>query len=176
MAREKMQEETYHSPVVQEIMGTVPSWITRWGISVIACLMVVVLVGCYFMRYPETVTASVTIVRDDLETFIGIMHLDSSAIGEVHEGQQVSIKLKTYPYEKDGLLLGEVSHVSDVLDQRVDDISTYCVKVRLPDGLISSYGKPLKYFENMDGEARIVIRNRRLVQHIFHPLSSDESR
>ena len=38
---------------VQEILGYVPRWIVRWGITVIFISILVLLVGSWFFRYPE---------------------------------------------------------------------------------------------------------------------------
>ena len=53
-----------HSEEVQEIMGRKPSWIMRWGITVLITIIVVFIVCCYFIRYPQTVSASITLTSD----------------------------------------------------------------------------------------------------------------
>lgn len=42
----------------QEMLGTVPSWILRWGIWILAVTIVILLIGSIFFKYPDTVTAS----------------------------------------------------------------------------------------------------------------------
>ena len=51
----------YHSEPVQEIMGTIPSWITRWGVTVIFAVFALIVIGCCIIRYPQTVDASISI-------------------------------------------------------------------------------------------------------------------
>lgn len=46
---------------VNELLTAVPSWIVRWGVSIIFALMVLVLVFSFFIKYPDTLPASVTI-------------------------------------------------------------------------------------------------------------------
>ncbi|MBQ2526209.1 MAG: hypothetical protein II542_05135, partial [Bacteroidales bacterium] len=53
-----------HSEEVQEIMGRKPSWIMRWGITVLITIIVVFIVCCYFIRYPQTVAARITLTSD----------------------------------------------------------------------------------------------------------------
>ena len=50
---EKIEEEEINlrSEEVQEIMGRVPPWIERWGITVIALLLVVILAGAAMFPY-----------------------------------------------------------------------------------------------------------------------------
>jgi hypothetical protein len=74
------QEEyaSFHSEEVQEIMGRQPSWILRWGITVIFGLAAAIILGCYFIKYPQTVSADIT-------TDFGL-----SAVGPGGEGQRDS--------------------------------------------------------------------------------------
>ncbi len=45
----------FRSEPVQEILGSVPSWIIRWGTSLFFVIIVLLLVGSWFFRYPEVV-------------------------------------------------------------------------------------------------------------------------
>lgn len=58
-------DDNFHSEPVQEIMRAVPSWTTRWGASVIAVIFVVLVAGCYIIKYPQTVEASVTLTSEN---------------------------------------------------------------------------------------------------------------
>lgn len=52
---------TEHSEEAQQILGRIPSWIVRWGVTVIFAVFALILIGCCIIRYPERVTATVTI-------------------------------------------------------------------------------------------------------------------
>lgn len=52
---------TTRSEEVQEIMGRMPSWIIRRGITLMAVIVVVLFVGAYFFKYPDVISATVTI-------------------------------------------------------------------------------------------------------------------
>ena len=54
-------EENFYSDEVREIMGRIPSWVTRWGICIIGAILLLLLLGCYFIKYPKTVIASAVI-------------------------------------------------------------------------------------------------------------------
>ena len=54
-------DNNFHSEPVQEIMGKVPSWITRWGVTVIAGIFAVMIIGCCIIKYPQTITSTVTL-------------------------------------------------------------------------------------------------------------------
>ena len=69
-----MEESTKHdnpaninlrSDEIWEIMGIPPKWIIRWGISIIFIIIAIVFIGSAFFRYPDIVTAKVTITSEN---------------------------------------------------------------------------------------------------------------
>ncbi|MDR2962976.1 MAG: HlyD family secretion protein [Bacteroidales bacterium] len=52
------------SEEVQEILGNVPSWIVRWGISVLCVIVLLLLVGSYVFKYPDTIHASMIVTAE----------------------------------------------------------------------------------------------------------------
>ncbi|MDR2065397.1 MAG: hypothetical protein LBP85_06800, partial [Prevotellaceae bacterium] len=59
---QKSNAEIYfHSEEASDILGKLPSWIVRRGITVIFLIFVGILIGCYFIKYPQTVDAPVII-------------------------------------------------------------------------------------------------------------------
>ncbi len=53
------------SDEVQEILGTPPRWIIRWGITIMLLVVLVLLAGSYFYKYPDLITSRVTIVSEN---------------------------------------------------------------------------------------------------------------
>jgi len=49
------------SEEVQEVLGDVPHWILRWGIIVISAIVFVLFVGSWFFKYPDTISATMTL-------------------------------------------------------------------------------------------------------------------
>ena len=54
------QENNFHSEEAQEILGKIPSWIIRWGITLIFLIFLSIIIGCCFIKYPERVNGTVT--------------------------------------------------------------------------------------------------------------------
>lgn len=54
------QETNFHSEEAQEILGKIPSWIIRWGITLIFLIFLSIIIGCCFIKYPERVNGMVT--------------------------------------------------------------------------------------------------------------------
>lgn len=50
-----------YSEETQAILGRAPSWVVRWGVTVVFCIFGGILLGCYFIKYPDTVAAPVVI-------------------------------------------------------------------------------------------------------------------
>ncbi|MDR0970484.1 MAG: HlyD family secretion protein [Lentimicrobiaceae bacterium] len=76
MAEEKNKRFTasdsieLRSEQVQEILGRPPHWIIRWGIAIVFIIVIVLLVGSYFFKYPNIITATITITTENLPASI----------------------------------------------------------------------------------------------------------
>lgn len=55
------QRTNFYSEEAQSILGRAPSWVVRWGVTVVFCILAGIIAGCYFIRYPQTVTAPISI-------------------------------------------------------------------------------------------------------------------
>src|SRR5210317_228146 len=54
MTKEEQKKRIeFRSEPVQEILGTIPSWIIRWGTTLFFSIIVMLLVGSWFFSYPE---------------------------------------------------------------------------------------------------------------------------
>lgn len=91
------------SEEVQEIMGRVPHWIVRRGIGLILFVILVLLVGSYFFRYPEKVTAEVRILST----------VPSARIAVSEKGRIRSIFVYNSDTVHKGRLLAIVEHDAD---------------------------------------------------------------
>ncbi|KAB7727292.1 HlyD family efflux transporter periplasmic adaptor subunit [Rudanella paleaurantiibacter] len=47
------------SEEIQEIMGSVPKWLTRWGSTIVFATLMLLLIGAFFFPYPDVVNARV---------------------------------------------------------------------------------------------------------------------
>ena len=53
--------DNFHSEEVQTIMGKAPSWVIRWGVTVIFAIFGGIFLGCYFIKYPDILISSALI-------------------------------------------------------------------------------------------------------------------
>lgn len=61
MEEKKYKEIELRSEEVQEVMGEVPSWIIRRGITVLFLILVALFTGSFFFRYPDVISAEMTL-------------------------------------------------------------------------------------------------------------------
>ena len=54
-----------YSEEAQDILSSIPNWIVRWGITVIFVIILMALLCCHFIKYPDVITAPITIVTDN---------------------------------------------------------------------------------------------------------------
>lgn len=70
--KQQIDDYNLRSEEVQEVMGGVPHWIMRWGISLIAIIMAMLVVASYFFHYPEKITTNVKLIVSPQPTFVMI--------------------------------------------------------------------------------------------------------
>ena len=93
---------------------------------------------------------------------IGKMALAFDDFGKVLEGQRVIIKFAGYPYQDFGVVEGRIGHKASLPQG-----NKYMVEIELPNGLLSSHGKELKFEQQMNGIAEIITQEHRFITRIF---------
>lgn len=43
----------------QEVLGSVPNWILRWGLTILAAFVILLLIGSFIIKYPDIITSKV---------------------------------------------------------------------------------------------------------------------
>ena len=95
------------------------------------------------------------------EIFFGEMIIPQSDVGKVSEGQQVLIKLISYPFEQYGILKGKIRYVSGITDKE----NAYLAEVTVDAGN-EAKGKGIKLKDGMQARAEIMIRDASVLQRI----------
>ncbi|GAA5042569.1 hemolysin [Marivirga lumbricoides] len=107
-----------------------------------------------------------TIIPNSTDIF-GYTLMPISGSGKVEVGQRVNIRFENYPSHEYGMVTGEVESIGLLPKDEV-----YTVRIGLPNGLITSYGKKLSFRHEMQGSAEIVTQNKRLISRIFNRFKS----
>lgn len=62
---EKLNDIELRSESVQEILSNPPSWIIRWGITIVFMALLFVVIISFFVRYPDFITSQVVITTQN---------------------------------------------------------------------------------------------------------------
>ncbi|MGY0407975.1 MAG: hypothetical protein ACWIPJ_06430 [Polaribacter sp.] len=117
---EKEDNIELRSDKVRSVIGQIPPWIIRSGITVILLVITALLVGSYYFKYPYTITTTVNFSKND-KSFIGIVKIPANEISRIEKGQEVEIYFKNVK-NLNGLIfkssLTEISDKITVLDKK----------------------------------------------------------
>jgi multidrug resistance efflux pump len=87
-------------------------------------------------------------------------------MGKIKAGQQVHLRVESYPADEYGYLKGTISYIT-AMPTRTD---SFLVSVMLPNGLKTSYNKDLFFRNNLYAQADIITADQRLFHSIIKPL------
>ncbi len=130
-----------------------------------------------FLREGMFVTSSAELfsVYPGSKAAIGELTIPSTGAGKVMVGQEVKIRLANYPYSEYGFIEGSVSHVS-AMTKKVETSqgmeTAYLVRVSLPHGMRTNYGKVLPLVTELSGVGDVVTKKRRLLERLFDNIQS----
>lgn len=156
-----------HCEEVQEVMGEIPSWIVRWGITVIFAIVVALIIGSHFFYYPDVVKVDICITTDASLNSVGAITIPAAGSGKIITGQQVNVFIANYPYSEYGYVTGTVESI----DETPDVNGNYRVTVAFPDGMKTNFGHSLRAWQVMTGTAEIILENKRLTEKLLEPFS-----
>lgn len=84
------KEIEFRSEEVQEVMGQIPSWIVRWGITVLFLVVVALLVVSCFFKYPDVIIAQMTLTGR--HPVASVVARSSGKMQELFVGDNVSVR------------------------------------------------------------------------------------
>lgn len=169
-----IKEETYNfevrSEAVQNILGTPPKWIIRWGSVLVVVITSLLFLSTFLIRYPDVIDARIELLSEHVsEDIKGRVYLPIKGAGKVKPGQRVNIKLDAYPYMEFGLLKGQVMKLPDSSVTKNNEIYLL-LYVELPNQLKTVYGQELLYSNHLIGRAEIITADIRLVDRLLNPI------
>ncbi|MFC0186388.1 HlyD family secretion protein [Pseudarcicella hirudinis] len=68
---ETFNEIEHKSEEIQEIIGQIPPWIVRWGITMIITVFIIFVLSSYYIRFPDVLHANVKVTAKDQPVKIG---------------------------------------------------------------------------------------------------------
>ena len=147
------------SEKVRHIIGEIPSGIVRYGITIITIVILGLLVGAYFIPYPETISAKVQMTN----AHQGTIAVPYKYVNAIARGMTANIEVEGYDAETYGAAKGEITATSHTPRQTATG-SVFTAQVRITD---CKY----KIVSGMTGTASILVSNESVLQRIIQRIS-----
>jgi multidrug resistance efflux pump len=92
-----LKEVEIRSEEVQEIMGFIPHWIIRWGLTAIFLVVTFLMIGSWFFKYPDIIASTIVVTTENppanlvARTSGKITELYVRDKQEVREGESIAV-------------------------------------------------------------------------------------
>ena len=106
------------------------------------------------------------VIPKEKEKTVGKALLPASGAGKVEKGQRVIVSVNNFPEEEFGSIYGCVSTVSNI--PTAD--GHYIVDIDFPSGLNTIFHNELPTSHQFMGNARFIIKDRRLIELFIQPI------
>lgn len=158
--------ELYSEPV-QEIMGRPPGWLVRSGIAVIVTVVALLMIGSYFVSYPEMIKGSLIIgQKGQLSQIV----FPRNRAGKIKVGQRINVKFDEYPYMEFGMIQLQVPQSEMIpINDPLLGIS-YTMEIQLSDTLETRYGFSIPCRPGMIGVAEIITDDLSVLDRLLNPI------
>lgn len=106
---------------------------------------------------------------------IGEVMIPSTGAGKVHAGQDVNVKMNSFPYDEYGYLhgiVGSISRLTKSIQTANGLTDVYMVTVSFPEGLVTNFGSSLPLDFESIGTAEIITNRKCLISRLFDNLKS----
>ena len=148
------------SEKVRHIIGEIPSRIVRYGITIITIVMLGLLIGAYFIPYPETISAKVQMTN----AYQGAITIPYKYVNTIARGMTANIEFEGYDAETYGAANGMITATSHTPRQTAEG-SVFMAQVRITD---CRY----KMIKGMMGTASILVSNENVLQRIGRQITN----
>jgi len=148
------------SEKVRHIIGEIPSGIVRYGITIITIVILVLLVGAYFIPYPETISAKIEMTNRQQ----GTVDIPYKYVNWVVKGKNVSIELEGYDTEMYGVANGTITATMHTPRQTAAG-NVFTAQVKVTDCKYKIIG-------GMTGTASILVSNESVLQRILQRITN----
>lgn len=109
----------------------------------------------------------ILVINPDDIRFLCTSYVPMDGFGRIAIGQHVNIRFDNFPATDFGTVSGIIEYIANIPVQ-----NTYMIRVKLVDGLKTSYRKKLKFSQEMQGTAEIVTQDMRLIERVFNKFRS----
>lgn len=168
---------------IDEVIGSPPAWLTRWGITIITSIILILFIGAYFFKYPEIISGPVIITSENLPVWVDAPsngEVDSIYVSDKEEitKDQIVCVIKNAASTKDVYSLKE--DIGAFLDTykitksdsifipskrlRVGELNDYYIQLlKLIDSYVSFSDEMIKTAENQKAKKELQVQYENLI-------------
>lgn len=103
-----------------------------------------------------------TIIPND-NKILAKIHVPLQGIGKIKEGQKILIDLSSYPSQEFGFIESKVQKISLVSNEE----KMYKIEAKLDSNIITTFNKEIYFIPNMEGAAKVITEEKRIISRIF---------
>ncbi len=151
-----------HHREVQEIMGRMPGWVTRWASAGLLGGFLVLAGATRLVRFPDEVPAAVVVTREAAQAPRIRVQVAVEQAAAVRPGQAVLIDLQAYPARRYGYLPATVREVLPFTAARAVE-----VRVAAPADWRTTTGQVIASQPVLRGTGTITVSESTLWQRVF---------
>ena len=148
------------SEKVRHIIGEIPSRIVRYGITIITIVILGLLIGAYFIPYPETISAKVQMIS----THQGTIAIPYKYVNTMASGMTANIEFDGYDAATYGTANGKITAASHTPRQTAAG-SVFTAQVKVT-------ACKYKLVSGMTGTATILVSNESVLQRIVKQITN----
>ena len=148
------------SEKVRHIIGEIPSRIVRYGITVITIVILGLLVGAYFIPYPETISAKVQMTN----AYQGAITIPYKYVNTIASGMTANIEFDGYDAATYGTAKGKIIATSHTPRQTASG-SVFMAQIKVT-------ACKYKLVSGMAGTATILVSNESVLQRIVKQITN----
>lgn len=93
MEDERQEKIELRSEEFNEVLSSIPKWIVRWGITMTAIIVLLLLIGSAVFKYPDVISSTVTLTGTTPVS--GIVAKTSGKLQEIYVKNNQQVKVKT---------------------------------------------------------------------------------
>lgn len=105
-------------------------------------------------------------IQSQIQSSYAEVMVGQAGLGKVNKGQKVLLKPLSYPTAEFGHLSGTVIEIGEMPSSH----DSFLIRVSLPQGLKTNYGKTLRFRNHLSASAEIITDDRKLISRIFSQL------
>ncbi len=106
-----------------EVLGGIPPWILRWGITVIACVVFILLIGSAVFKYPDIISSTINLTSTT--PVAGVVAKSSGKLQELNVQNNQQVEAKTFlAVIENSAKTDDVIKLKEILQKLDSDLDT----------------------------------------------------